>query len=63
MSKQKPGPYTLEMFRQVAKAIDKRLPLISDPDASLDDVCVEIEITWREWALLKVALAQVEDRS
>lgn len=53
----------MEMFRQVAKVIDKQLPLICDPDASPDDVCVEIEITWRVWALLKVALDQVEDRS
>lgn len=50
-----------DMFA-VCKMLEERLPLIADPDAVGEEECAEIPITWREWSMIRAAIARAEGR-
>lgn len=44
------------------RSLEARLPNFPDPDAVPEDPCVEIELTWKDWATIKRLSAQEDGK-
>lgn len=60
MAEKKDGGF--DVATRVVSRLAARLPNFPDPDAVPEDTCLEMEITWQDWADLKAADALLSQR-